>query len=121
MNRSFIICFARFCSYWTRSEHADVVQATKQVIQARNPNAFAKKIAQACHAIVCLLMCCVQEGEQSSHTKGCHCKKTGCLKKYCECFQAGVVCSERCRCVCCKNRADNPDRQASLQVHLPWE
>ena len=33
----------------------------------------------------------------------CTCKKSKCQKKYCECFNAGVKCSENCECSGCEN------------------
>ena len=40
----------------------------------------------------------------------CNCKKSHCLKLYCDCFSRGLIC-EDCNCVSCKNNIlNNPDR-----------
>jgi hypothetical protein len=39
----------------------------------------------------------------SANYKICHCNKSNCLKRYCECFQNGRTCGVNCRCKHCKN------------------
>ena len=34
----------------------------------------------------------------------CNCKKSNCLKNYCECFHLGLKCSKNCRCFDCRNK-----------------
>ena len=50
---------------------------------------------------------------------GCNCKKTKCLKLYCECFANGGICSEGCKCENCHNTTELQDlRELIIQETL---
>lgn len=46
--------------------------------------------------------------------RSCNCKRSQCLKKYCECFQAGLVCLDECKCQSCKNFEGSELRRQAL-------
>lgn len=66
----------------------------------RNPLAFHPKIG---------------EGERK-HSKGCNCKRSGCLKNYCECFEAKISCSDLCRCQGCRNFENGCDQKTTQDL-----
>ena len=105
-------CFAagRFCKdclcqncgnmEWNKK----VVEETRKAIMQRDPLAFQPKILKFADKLAP-----GADGEAPRHKKGCHCKRSHCLKKYCECFQAGIKCSDLCRCEDCHNRGTGED------------
>eukprot|EP00899_Mesostigma_viride_P011948 jgi/Mesvir1/20754/Mv20076-RA.1 len=113
------------------TEQAELVSQVQEQIMARDPLAFAPKVigvqgsspsqdesrSRTPHSIAgahkhrrVSAEWLQEEGLQTPssnplarHKKGCTCKRSKCNKKYCECYQAGVLCSEACKCEGCEN------------------
>ncbi|MBZ3889172.1 Tesmin [Sciurus carolinensis] len=66
----------------------------------RNPEAFQPKIGKGKLGDV-----------KARHAKGCHCRRSGCLKNYCECYEAKIMCSSTCKCIGCKNYEESPEQK----------
>ncbi|KAG0461212.1 hypothetical protein HPP92_021509 [Vanilla planifolia] len=88
-----------------------------EVTLERNPNAFRPKIGNSPHATRDVREAKNELALVGKHNKGCHCKKSGCLKKYLQCFQANILCSENCKCMDCKNFDGSEERKALISDH----
>ncbi|XWS58320.1 hypothetical protein CRYUN_Cryun08bG0023800 [Craigia yunnanensis] len=96
--------------------HENVVLETRRQIESRNPLAFAPKVIRSMDRILDYGGETNKTPASARHKRGCNCKRSSCLKKSCECFQAGVGCPPSCRCESCKNsfgRKDGGDESES--------
>nr|XP_023881872.1 CRC domain-containing protein TSO1-like isoform X2 [Quercus suber]POE73775.1 protein tesmin/tso1-like cxc 2 [Quercus suber] len=109
---------------FNKPEYEDTVLDIRQQIESRNPLAFAPKVVKHDTDSPAIIMEAGNRNTPSSarHKRGCNCKKSKCLKKYCECYQANVGCSNGCRCEGCQNsfgtssecrRVENPSHEVS--------
>lgn len=96
--------------------HEDTVLATRKNIESRNPLAFAPKVIRGTDSVPELGDDSRKTPASARHKRGCNCKKSSCLKKYCECYQGSVGCSINCRCEGCKNAFGRKDGSANLET-----
>ncbi|KAL2534121.1 Protein tesmin/TSO1-like CXC 5 [Abeliophyllum distichum] len=88
-------------------ENETTRHAAAAYILEHNPKVFGAKIVTSPHkgeARCCLIV--------EKFDKGCHCKRSECLKGYCECYRANILCSESCKCFDCKNCEKSKERSS---------
>ncbi|KAG6451407.1 hypothetical protein O3G_MSEX007125 [Manduca sexta] len=108
-------CFANgeFCNHCNCNnchnnlENEELRQKAIRACLDRNPNAFRPKIGKAKSGGPEIIR---------RHNKGCNCKRSGCLKNYCECYEAKIACTAMCKCVGCRNVEETLERRRSMQL-----
>ncbi len=48
----------------------------------------------------------------------CTCSKSGCNKKYCECYKEGLKCNIKCRCIKCLNCEDHSEKNNENEKNI---
>lgn len=116
------LCRCTSCSN-TDSNQSGRSEAVK-IILDRNPAAFDSKFLSVSFFSIALFILFKAKAvflynvqhdpraQAAAHKSGCKCRKSMCLKKYCECFEASVPCGSTCICVECGNTEIDRQRLA---------
>ncbi|KAG1671809.1 hypothetical protein FOA52_000186 [Chlamydomonas sp. UWO 241] len=97
-------CLCKEC--FNTPENAEFLKMEQARTMARNPDAFSGKVEAG------------RDGD-AAHKTGCRCRRSFCVKKYCECFNNSVKCSPQCRCTDCENKPlDGPEDETDGMAAL---
>lgn len=99
-------CKCECCS--NNVEHEEERQQKIKEVIEKKPNAFKNK------AVI------DEETKELNppQLRRCNCRKSNCLKKYCDCFQSGLKCTELCKCDGCQNCDKSHQHAKSVRPNL---
>ena len=94
-------CLKRYCECFSRMKYCDNNCQCKNCI---NNMKYEKERTEAIKLYLVKSPVSFKKINMDLNNITCNCKKSNCLKNYCECFQFGLKCTYSCGCVDCKNR-----------------
>ena len=94
-------CLKRYCECFSRMKYCDVNCQCKNCL---NNIKSEKERNEAIRVYLIKSPVSFKKINMDLTNVTCNCKKSNCLKNYCECFQFGLKCTYSCGCVDCKNR-----------------
>lgn len=87
------------------AENQDLIELLVKELLSKNPKSFESKIKK------------LKSKGSVVHTRGCNCRRTGCNKKYCECYNAGISCSQLCKCRKCENSKEDIAEEDKVELN----
>ena len=94
-------CLKRYCECFSRMKYCDSNCQCKNCFNNIN---YEKERNEAIRNYLIKSPVSFKKINLDLNNITCNCKKSNCLKNYCECFQLGMKCTFNCRCVECKNK-----------------
>ena len=94
-------CLKRYCECFSRMKYCDSNCQCKNCFNNIN---YEKERNEAIRNYLIKSPVSFKKINMDLNNVTCNCKKSNCLKNYCECFQLGMKCTYNCRCIDCKNR-----------------
>ncbi len=94
-------CLKRYCECFSRMKYCDI---NCQCKNCYNNVKHEKERNDAIKIYLVKSPVSFKKINMDLNNITCNCKKSNCLKNYCECFQFGLKCTYSCGCVDCKNR-----------------
>ena len=94
-------CLKRYCECFSRMKYCDINCQCKNCL---NNISHEKERNDAIKLYLVKSPVSFKKINMDLNNITCNCKKSNCLKNYCECFQFGLKCTYSCGCVDCKNR-----------------
>jgi hypothetical protein len=101
-------CLKRYCECFTRMKYCDNNYC--QCKNCLNKIENEKERKEAIQNYIMKSPISFKKINLDINNLCCFCKKSNCLKKYCECYQIGIKCSSNCKCIDCKNK-NNAERK----------